>query len=160
MRIRHDTATRPFPDLNGIALGFYQTDINGHRAIAHGGDTEYFHSDLWLFLDDHVGMFVSVNAPGHDGLGHGIRDDLFHEFADRYFPRAQPVQAIDAATAKAHAQLIAGRYRTTRRGETTFVSLVDMIQPTTIHANPDGSISLKLLGDRTYVETKPWLCSR
>src|SRR5207249_2253170 len=80
-RTMHTTVTRPFPDRNGIALGFYQANINGRRVIAHGGDTDYFHSDLWLFLDDHVGMFISVNALGKDGLGEGIRDDVFHEFA-------------------------------------------------------------------------------
>ena len=138
-RMMHSTITRPYPDLNGIALGFYEVNINGHRAIAHGGDTDYFHSDLWLFLDDHVGMFISVNALGKDGLGEGIRDDVFHEFADRYFPKDDLVQPLDAATAKVHAQQIAGRYQTTRRGETTFVSLINMIQP------------------ETFVETKPYL---
>jgi CubicO group peptidase (beta-lactamase class C family) len=157
-RTMHTTVTRPFPDLNGIALGFYQANINGHRVIAHGGDTDYFHSDLWLFLDDHVGMFISVNALGKEGLGEGIRDDVFHQFADRYFPHADPVQPLDAATAKAHAQQIAGRYQTSRRGETTFVSLINMIQPTTIAANPDGTITTKLLlQPETFVEIRPWL---
>ena len=157
-RTMHTTITRPFPDLNGMALGFYQDNINGHRVIAHGGDLNYFHSDLWLFLDDHVGVFISVNALGKEGLGEGIRDDVFHEFADRYFPRPEPVQAIDEATAKAHAQVLAGRYQTTRRGETTFLSLINMIQPTTITANADGSISTKLLlQPQTFVETRPWL---
>jgi len=157
-QMMHTTVTRPFPDLNGIALGFYQADINGHRVIAHGGDTDYFHSDLWLFLDDHVGVFISVNALGKDGLGEGIRDNVFHEFADRYYPRSEPLQPLDAATAKAHAQLLAGRYQTTRRGETTFVSLINMIQPTTITANADGSITTKLLLEpETFVETQPFL---
>ena len=157
-RMMHTTVTKPFPDLNGIALGFYQTNINGHRVIAHGGDLNYFHSDLFLFLDDHVGLFVSVNALGKEGLGEGIRDDVYHEFADRYFPHAEPVQAIDEATAKAHAQQVAGRYQTTRRGETTFLSLINMIQPTVITANPDGTITTKLLlQPQTFVETSPYL---
>ena len=157
-RMMHTTITRPFPDLNGMALGFYQDNINGHRVIAHGGDLNYFHSDLFLFLDDHVGMFISVNALGKEGLGEGIRDDVFHEFADRYFPKADPVLPLDEATAKAHAQVIAGRYQTTRRGETTFLSLINMISPTTIAANPDGSITTKLLlNPQTFVETRPYL---
>ena len=157
-RMMHTTITRPFPDLNGMALGFYQDNINGHRVIAHGGDLNYFHSDLFLFLDDHVGLFVSVNALGKDGLGEGIRDDVFHEFADRYFPHAEPVVAIDEATAKAHAQQIAGRYQTTRRGDTTFLSLITMLQPTVIAANADGTITAKLLlKPQTFVETRPYL---
>jgi Beta-lactamase len=157
-RMMHTTLTKPFPDLNGMALGFYQDNINGHRVIAHGGDLNYFHSDLFLFLDDHVGVFISVNAPGKDGLGEGIRDDVLHEFADRYFPHAEPVQPMDEATAKAHAEVVAGRYQTTRRGETTFLSLINMVSPTTITANPDGTITTKLLlNPQTFVETKPWL---
>jgi CubicO group peptidase (beta-lactamase class C family) len=157
-QMMHTTVTRPFPDLNGIALGFYQANVNGHRVIAHGGDTDYFHSDLWLFLDDHVGVFISVNALGKDGLGEGIRDNVFREFSDRYFPKADPVVPLDAATARAHAQQIAGRYQTTRRGETTFVSLINMIQPTTITANADGTITTKLLLEpETFVETRPYL---
>ena len=157
-RLMHTSVTRPFPDLNGIALGFYQVDINGHRVIAHGGDTDYFHSDLWLFLDDHVGMFISVNALGKDGLGEAIRDSVLREFADRYYPKADPVRAIDPAIAQAHAKQIAGRYQTTRRGETTFVSLINMISPTTVTANPDGTITTKVLFEpETFAEVKPWL---
>jgi CubicO group peptidase (beta-lactamase class C family) len=157
-RLMHTSVTRAFPDLNGIALGFYQVNVNGHRVVAHGGDTDYFHSDLWLFLDDHVGMFISVNALGKDGLGEAIRDNVLREFADRYYPKADPVQAIDPAVAQAHAKLIAGRYQTTRRGDTTFVSLINMIMPTVITANPDGTITTKLLLEpETFVETKPFL---
>ena len=89
----HTTIWRAFPDLNGNALGFYQQNINGHRVIAHGGDTDFFHTDLDLFLDDNVGLFISVNARGKEGMGEFLRDSLFTEFADRYFPAAAPPPA-------------------------------------------------------------------
>ena len=54
-QLMQTTITKALPDLNGNAFGFYEQNINGHRVIAHGGDTNYFHSDLSLFLDDHVG---------------------------------------------------------------------------------------------------------
>jgi CubicO group peptidase (beta-lactamase class C family) len=182
LNMKHSSFRQPLPDAlkPDMSVGYVDADTPGqgfevinvppagslsstgddmtHFMIAHGGDTDYFHSDLWLFLDDHVGMFISVNALGKDGLGEGIRDDVFHEFADRYFPQADPVVPIDAATAKVHAQQIAGRYQTTRRGETTFVSLINMISPTTITANSDGSITTKLLiQPETFVEIKPYL---
>ena len=40
--------------------------------IAHGGDTAYFHSDLNLFLDDGVGVFVSVQQPGQGRRGASV----------------------------------------------------------------------------------------
>ena len=51
-QLMHSTANVPIPGLNGMALGFYQHNVNGHRVIAHGGDTNAFHSDLHLFIDD------------------------------------------------------------------------------------------------------------
>jgi CubicO group peptidase (beta-lactamase class C family) len=154
----HTTATRLFPELNGIALGFYQQDINGHRVIAHGGDLNYFHSDLALFIDDHVGLFISVNAPGKEGMGEMLRVRLFNGFADRYFPHPETVQPIDKATAQAHAALIAGNWITTRHADSTILKLVDLLSPTTVTANPDGSITTKVLIDpQTFVETAPFL---
>jgi CubicO group peptidase (beta-lactamase class C family) len=37
--------------MNAMAYGFYEESRNGKRIIGHGGDTEYFHSDLHLILD-------------------------------------------------------------------------------------------------------------
>ena len=157
-RLMHDSVTRSLPDLNGIALGFYQQNINGRRVVAHGGDTVYFHSDLLLFLDDHVGLYVSVNAPGKDGQGAFLRERLFHEFADRYLPGTETTARVDPATATAHSRLIAGRYIGTRRSDSNFVSLVQLLSPTIIEANPDGTISTAPYGPvKTYVETSPFL---
>ena len=156
----HTTVWRSFPDLNGNLLGFYQQNINGHRVIAHGGDTDFFHSDLSLFVDDNVGVFISVNGRGKQGLGEFIRNSLFEGFADRYFPRAQPLPAgsVDPATAKKHAAMIAGRYNTTRRSDSTFLDLVALLMPTMVTANPDGTISATPVGVKeTFVEVQPFL---
>jgi CubicO group peptidase (beta-lactamase class C family) len=156
----HTTVWRAFPDLNGNLLGFYQQNVNGHRVIAHGGDTNFFHSDLDLFIDDNVGLFISVNARGKDGMGEFLRDRLFAAFADRYFPAAAPPAAstVDTATAKAHAAMIAGNYITTRRSDSTFLALVQLLQPTVVTANPDGSITAAPLGQpEKFVEVSPFL---
>src|SRR3546814_3681710 len=73
--------------LNRMALGFYEQDINGHDVIAHGGDTQWFHSYLWLFPEQDVGLYVSVNSAGRDGAAGAIRSALFDQFADRYLDR-------------------------------------------------------------------------
>ena len=44
----HARAFGLHPDMNGMALGFYEESRNGHRIIGHGGDTVYFHSGLHL----------------------------------------------------------------------------------------------------------------
>ena len=158
-QMMHTTVTKAFPDLNGNLLGFYQQNINGHRVIAHGGDTNFFHSDLSLFLDDNVGLFISVNAKGKDGMGEFLRDSLFDAFADRYFPAPPAAQpTVDLATAKAHAAMIAGPYISSRGSHSTFLRLVDLISPNVVTANPDGSISAAPEGVmETFVEARPFL---
>jgi CubicO group peptidase (beta-lactamase class C family) len=156
----HTSVWRAFPDLNGNLLGFYQQNVNGHRVIAHGGDTDFFHSDLSLFLDDNVGLFISVNGRGKEGLGEFIRNSLFDGFADRYFPSTQPQPAtsVDPATAKKHAAMITGQYMTTRGSHSTFIDLVSLLSPAVVAANPDGTITATPVGQKeTFVEVQPFL---
>lgn len=157
-QLMHNTVTRMFPDLNGIALGFYEQNINGRRVIAHAGDLNYFHTDLALFLDEHVGIFISVNALGKDGLGEMMRVGLFKGFADRYFPADEPMPAFDPATAKAHAKLMAGSYVGSRGADSTFLAVINLLMPKVITANEDGTISVKtMLEPQTYAEVAPFL---
>ena len=92
-----------------MSLGFYQSNINGRRVIAHGGDTVAFHSDLHLFMDDGVGLYVSFNSVGKEGAAGDLRSALFEQFADRYFP-APPTTAKLDAKARARKCREAGRH--------------------------------------------------
>ena len=65
-----------------------ETNINGMHVIAHGGDTVAFHSDLHLFLDKSVGIFVSFNSAGKEGAAQPLRDALFDRFRRPLFPGA------------------------------------------------------------------------
>jgi CubicO group peptidase (beta-lactamase class C family) len=138
----HGSALTILPGVNRMLLGFYEDNYNGHRVIAHGGDTQWFHSDLHLFVDDGVGLLISVNSVGKDGAAQGIRSLLFHEFSDRYLPGPVAPSTVDAKTAAEHARMIAGRYEGSRRAETTFVSLLYLILQPTVSDNGDGTISV------------------
>lgn len=151
--------TRPLPDLLGIGLGFYEQNINGHRVLAHGGDTVLFHSDLLLFVDQGIGLYISVNAPGHERQGGWLRDKLFEAFADRYLPDQRPATKpeVDEATAKQHARQMAGNYRNTRREDSTWLSVLQLLSPVKIQALEDGRLSIDLAGSRSnYREVKPY----
>ena len=141
-RYMHDTALTLLPRVNRMLLGFYEDNYNGHRVIAHGGDTQWFHSDLHLFIDDGVGLFVSFNSVGKDGAVQPIRAQLFHEFADRYFPGNAPSGTVAPDVAAAHAGMMAGTYTVSRRFETSFMSLVYFFSQTKVSANSDGTISV------------------
>ena len=156
----YGTITRGMPALSGIGLGFYQQDINGHRALGHGGDTVLFHSNLALFPDDGIGLYVSVNSPGKDGQGKWLRERLFQAFADRYLPdqRAPVESEVDPATATAHAKMMAGAYRNSRREDSTFLSMLQLLSPLKIEAIDRGRIALELAGERgVFREIKPFL---
>ena len=159
----HGTALDMIPHLPRMDLGFYEQPINGHQVISHGGDTEYFHSYLWLYPGDHVGLFISMNSAGKEGAAHTIRQQLFEQFSDRYFPEgAQPENKIDEATAAHDAQLLAGSYENTRRADTNFLDLLNLIQPTKVSVNQDGTVSIsgmnKASGDpKHYREIAPLL---
>ncbi|HEV2532762.1 serine hydrolase domain-containing protein [Phenylobacterium sp.] len=158
-KLMQTTVTRAMPDLNGNLLGFMERNINGHRAMGHAGDTNYFHSDLVLFPDDQVGFFISVNAPGKGGAGAILRDTLMQEFADRYLPAAATVTTrVDTATAKKHAAMMAGAYNNTRGAKSTFLSLLGLLSQNTVTANPDGTITARpLYYPAKFVEVKPFL---
>ena len=138
----HDTALTLLPQVNRMVLGFYEDNYDGHRVIAHGGDTQWFHSDMHLFIDDGVGLLVSVNSVGKDGAAQEVRSQLFHEFADRYLPGPTADGKVDAKTSAEHARMIAGRYSVSRRAESSFVSLLYLSLQATVADNGDGTISV------------------
>jgi hypothetical protein len=128
-----------------MLLGFYASDTNGHRIISHGGDTEWFHSDLNLLPDDGAGLFISLNSAGKEGVSHFIRAALLQQFCERYFPGPPAEGSVDAATAKAHAQLMAGRYTLSRRSHTTFLSMLSLMGEIPVVAKDDGTITVAAL---------------
>lgn len=127
----HDSPLGPvsrtslIPPLNRMELGFFETNINGHEVIGHLGDTSAFHTSLHLFIKDGVGLYVSFNSPGKAGAVGPLRNALFVDFADRYFPDiAPPDGRVDARTAADHARMMAGTWVVSRRSQTNFVAIV------------------------------------
>jgi CubicO group peptidase (beta-lactamase class C family) len=161
-RMMHDFRAPGITNLNTMALGFYEQWVNGQRAIAHGGDTVWFHSYLWLFPQADIGLYISMNSAGAQGAAGGIRSALFHKFADRYLPADEPVGQVDAKTAREHAALVAGTYVSSRGSFTNFLSLLGLLGPTSIVPTEDGSISLPGLDGlsaaaRDWVEVEPFV---
>jgi CubicO group peptidase (beta-lactamase class C family) len=141
----HGTPLTIIPNVNRMLLGFYETDTNGRRIISHGGDTQYFHSAVQLWIDDGVGYYVSFNSGGKEGAVGPLRDAFFRAFADRYFPGPGPDGQVDEATAKAHAGQLSGNYISSRRAESNFLSILNLLQPTKVVANPDNTVTFAVL---------------
>ena len=153
-QLMHDSALTILPRVNRMLLGFYETNYNGHRAIGHGGDTQWFHSDLHLFLDDDIGLFVSVNSLGKDGAAGGLRGELFEQFTDRYLPGESLDGKVDAKSAAEHAHLIAGSYLSSRRMETNFLSMLNLAGEVKVLDGGDGTIAVSMVKSPSGVPRK------
>jgi CubicO group peptidase (beta-lactamase class C family) len=145
------------PDLNGMCLGFYQENRNGHSIIGHGGDTQYFHSDLHLILDANVGFFISQNSLGKPG--DSLRETVFHRFLDRYFAyKPPPTQAI--ASAKQDAAKFSAYYISSRRPGPNLLDALNALGETKVVADKDANIVIDAFKDpngqpRKFVEVSP-----
>ncbi|MEO7027115.1 MAG: serine hydrolase domain-containing protein [Caulobacteraceae bacterium] len=127
------------PPLTGMALGFYHEDRHGHVIIGHAGDTEAFHSDLHLLLNDGVGLFLSMNSQGKEGAAHTVRGALLDAFMDRYYP-APATPAPTVASAKVDAAKMQGTYWSSRRVDSGFLRLINLLNQTKVIAQPDGTL--------------------
>ncbi len=139
------------PQLNAMALGFYEESVYGRRIIGHGGDTQYFHSDLHLMLADKVGFFVSYNSAGKAATS--PRSLLWRSFLERYFPPCPPLEA-EAPTAADDARRVAGRYITSRRSQTNLFAFTTVVSELKVIANPDNTVTLDAIKNPNGVPRK------
>lgn len=156
-KLMHSRARQTIPGLNGMALGFYEASANGRRAIAHGGDTVFFHSDLHLMPDDGVGVYVSFNSSGKEGAAGSLRAALFDEFVDRYFPEAPARQTtLDAKTARQNAEKLAGTWSMSRRSYSNFVAISDLLSQSKISVGKDGELIAPVL-EQLSLSPRKWV---
>lgn len=140
-RQMHTSALTMIPPLNRMVLGFYETGCNGHHVISHGGDTQWFHTYLRLFIDDGVGLYISLNSAGRDSASEVLREALFDQFCDRYFPGPTLNGRVEAVVAAEHARLIsASHYELSRRTESGFSPLIDLFGQATLAVNEEGML--------------------
>jgi len=137
-RLMHARQFENHPDMNAMALGFYEETRNGHRIIGHGGDTENFHSDLHLIPDAQVGFFISYNSAGKGEVR--AREAVWHAFLDRYFPYQLPESGPVASTAE-DANAVSGHYIVSRRGGESILKMLSVADQMKVFQNGDGTIS-------------------
>ncbi|AZU02818.1 beta-lactamase [Glycocaulis alkaliphilus] len=143
----HTTADRKLTGVNAMLLGFYEQNRNGHRIIGHGGDTTLFHSNLHLYLDHGVGLFISMNSTGRSGATGRVRQALFEGFTDRYFPAEAGEDLPTLDTAEEHGRMLVGNYVISRRAHQNFVAATALLTQPSVTMNADNEISLSILTD-------------
>jgi CubicO group peptidase (beta-lactamase class C family) len=128
------------PDMNGMALGFYEESRNGQRIIGHAGDTQSFHSDLHLIVDARLGFFISFNSAGRfDVLP---RATIWRKFLDRYFPDQSSAGNTGASSSR---EDVAGYYLVSRRADSTLLRPLGLLGEIRITRTSDGCIQADAL---------------
>ena len=141
------------PRIPGFALGFYEKTSHGLRIIGHGGDTQWFHTDLALIPDEKVGVFVSYNT----NTGGELSFAQFQtQFLDHYYPSA-PSTVVMPADAAIQAQRVSGEYEFNRRSYTTFQKAIGLGGSIRISADSARLVMHSPLGDSRLVPVGPLL---
>lgn len=140
-RMMHEAIDQKFPSVNSMALGFYQENYGGQRIIAHGGDTQWFHSNLSLMLDQNVGVYISLNSGGGGSLGASLlRWEFMDAFVNRYYPVDRAADPEPLATALEHGAAVVGDYESARRSETNPMFAAYFVGQTTVAMLPNGDL--------------------
>jgi CubicO group peptidase (beta-lactamase class C family) len=137
--------TRQFefhPMLPGLGITFMEYLIDPVRIIAHGGDTVYFHSDMILVPEAHLGYFLSYNSLGKP-VGGG-RGEVWRTLVNRYFPGADQRKAdVDSDTAKSDGRAVTSLYDGTRRGETTLLKILALAGQFSVKSDKEGILQIE-----------------
>src|SRR5437763_3121144 len=130
------------PALHAIGFILMDYSMNGQRAIGHGGDTIYFHSDMMLMPDAHIGLFISYDSAGsRPGSG---RTEVIRAFFNRYF--SEPVSAtpaIDLKTAQADGRAVSGVYTGSRRAESTLLKVTAVLGEAAVTSDDKGVLMIE-----------------
>ncbi len=135
--------------LPGFALGFYEQSSHGLRIFGHGGDTQWFHSDLALIPDEDVGVFVSYNTAAGGQLS-------FRPFLEAFLDHFYPVEG-PSVTAESSEDLgrYAGVYRMNRMSYTTFEKVVGLFATVAIEADENELTVESPLGNVRFAAAGP-----
>jgi CubicO group peptidase (beta-lactamase class C family) len=119
-----------------ICMGFYQTWRNSLRFIGHDGDLIAFHSMFQLEPQKKLLLFVSYNSAGGGGTP---RDEIIRFFADRYYPSVDKPTYLKLSPSEAREY--AGTYQTTRRAESNFNAVGNLVSQRNVTVDKDGVLT-------------------
>ena len=123
-----------------LGLVFFGTKVAGHDSIGHGGETLTFFSDLTLFPEQGVGIFVC-----RDGIGE-IKEveeipDPEAAIAERFLIKTSEGDGPSGTTFSTDSDL-AGVYNSSRRAESSWVRLYDLVSQRLVKIDSAENVSL------------------
>jgi CubicO group peptidase (beta-lactamase class C family) len=118
-----------------LGLAFFGTKIADRDVIGHVGETLAFFSNLKLFPEQGIGIFVSRDGIGEIGKPREIPAPLA-AIARRFLPPGPRVADADAAPVNA---AVAGIYQISRRADSSVARLDALAQQFVIKIGNDGN---------------------
>lgn len=133
------------PGLPGNAHGFWEYTIQGHRVIAHSGDTLWYHTLMALVPEKGVGLFFSTHSAGRYG---NPRMEVLENLLRRYFPGKEkpPVQVNMTRVESAR---FCGSYRVTRASYSTIEKILTLFSSFTVRPGENSRLVVSGSGRET-----------
>lgn len=138
----------PHPRLPGRALGFFERNHRGKRALVHGGTRNGFIGYTMLVPEDSLGVFVISN-----GGRSNYRTSTVFDFLNTMYPKQTISRTYDAASAE-NLNVYEGVYYSNRRNFSDFTKLIlqgGWVDKIVVSANAD---TLQLLGRKFKMENE------
>lgn len=156
-RQMQSTLYTPDPRLGGTAYGFFDLSDNGEQTLGSEGYFPPMHSQLLLLPAQNLGVFVTYNSTGADGLT--VQHIGFQRaFFDHYYP-ASGVEPIKPAADFAHrAGRFVGVYRYSSSPATTLIKVIELFGGYLLEISDpgDGTLLLNLSGIKfRFVQVEP-----
>jgi CubicO group peptidase (beta-lactamase class C family) len=121
-----------------LGLVFFGTKIAGHDTIGHEGITMTFFSDLRIFPEQGIGIFVSRDGVGEIKNAREIPHPVT-AIAQRFLPRTTAWDDARAASFPGNTR-VAGIYQPSRRSESTLVRLSALLSESVVKVDDAGQI--------------------
>ena len=121
-----------------LGLVFFGTKVAGHDSIGHDGDTTTFFSDLKIFPEQGVGVFVSRSGTG-EVQATGQIPDPATAIAKRFLPKVRETADVRTASFPADPG-VAGIYHSSRRAESSFVRFNDLVAERVLKIDGAGNV--------------------
>jgi CubicO group peptidase (beta-lactamase class C family) len=137
------------PLVNGMTLGLYEMTRGGTRAVGHGGSTMLFNSQMILWPDEDMGMFVSTNTIGGERVANALVETVAGHLG--FSSNAPPGKSTQLNAA------YLGDYITARRNHSNrskILALADTIQVRDDGTN-EGLIVTDSSGTNHYQQIEP-----
>lgn len=132
------------PKIPGVALGFFESDMGGARALFHTGARTHF-SLIYLLPEEGVGVFI-VHSMRQGGPFQSLRTNFVRAFVRRYFPRNEGLEHPGGSAITS--RTFEGVYRPVLFSNTSIERAALLFADTRVVANADGSLDVRIPASR------------